>query len=92
MLLAIDEFSWSKRTQPYRVRREIAAMSVADEFYVHIFPEDFPVNIANPENLRRLRRAFPGREVSIVVGSDGGPRFFRIASPRSRIPSIALTM
>lgn len=40
VLLAIDEFSWSKRTQPYRVRREIAAMSVADEFYVHIFPED----------------------------------------------------
>ena len=70
VLLAIDEFSWSKRTQPYRIRREIAAMSVADEFYVHIFPEDFPVNIANPENLRRLRRAFPGREVSIVVGSD----------------------
>ena len=70
VLLAIDEFSWSKRTQPYRIRREIAAMSVADEFYVHIFPEDFPVNIANPENLRRLREAFPGREVSIVVGSD----------------------
>ncbi len=70
VLLAIDEFSWSKRTQPYRIRREIAAMSVADEFYVHIFPEDFPVNIANPENLRRLREAFAGREVSIVVGSD----------------------
>lgn len=33
-------FSWSKRTQPYRIRRRIAAMSVADEFYVHIFPED----------------------------------------------------
>lgn len=70
VLLAIDEFSWSKRTQPYRIRREIAAMSVADEFYVHIFPEDFPVNIANPENLRRLRAAFPARQVSIVVGSD----------------------
>ena len=70
VLLAIDEFSWSKRTQPYRIRREIAAMSVADEFYVHIFPEDFPVNIANPENLRQLREAFPGRPVSIVVGSD----------------------
>ena len=68
--LAIDEFSWSKRTQPYRIRRRIAAMSVADEFYVQIFPEDFPVNIANPENLRQLRQAFPGRKVSIVVGSD----------------------
>ena len=45
-------------------------MSVADEFHVHIFPEDFPVHNANPENLRRLREAFPGRPVSIVVGSD----------------------
>ena len=70
VLLAIDEFSWSKRTQPTRIRRRIAAMSVANEFHVHLFPEDFPVNIANPDNLRRLRQAFPGRRVSIVVGSD----------------------
>ena len=70
VLLAIDEFSWSKRTQPYRIRRRIAAMSVANEFHVHLFPEDFPVNIANPENLHQLRQAFPGRSVSIVVGSD----------------------
>ncbi len=70
VLLAIDEFSWSKRTQPTRIRRRIAAMSVANEFHVHLFPEDFPVNIANPDNLHRLRQAFPGRRVSIVVGSD----------------------
>ena len=70
VLLAIDEFSWSKRTQPYRIRRRIAAMAVADVFHVSIFPEDFPVNIANPENLHELRAAFPGRSVSIVVGSD----------------------
>ena len=71
VLLAIDEFSWSKKTQPYRLRRRIAAMAVADVFHVSIFPEDFPVNIANPENLHELRAAFPGRSVSIVVGSDG---------------------
>ena len=70
VMLAIDEFSWSKKTQPHRVRRRIAQISVADEFHVHIFPEDFPVNIANPSNLEALRAAFPGREVSIVVGSD----------------------
>ncbi len=70
VMLAIDEFSWSKKTQPHRIRRRIAAVSVADEFHVHIFPEDFPVNIANPKDLARLRAAFPGREVSIVVGSD----------------------
>lgn len=70
VLLAIDEFSWSKKTQPYRLRRRIAVMAVADVFHVSIFPEDFPVNIANPENLHELRAAFPGRSVSIVVGSD----------------------
>ena len=70
VLLAIDEFSWSKKTQPYRLRRRIAAMAVADVFHVSIFPEAFPVNIANPENLHELRAAFPGRSVSIVVGSD----------------------
>ena len=70
VMLAIDEFSWSKKTQPHRMRRRIAAISVADEFHVHIFPEDFPVNIANPKDLTRLRETFPGRNVSIVVGSD----------------------
>ena len=70
VMLAIDEFSWSKKTQPHRVRRRLAAISTADEFHVQIFPEDFPVNIANPDNLAALRSAFPGRKVAIVVGSD----------------------
>lgn len=70
VLLAIDEFSWSKKTQPHRIRRRIAAISTADEFHVSLFPEDFPVNIANPENLADLRGAFPGRTVAVVVGSD----------------------
>ncbi|MGM9619156.1 MAG: cytidyltransferase-related domain protein [Oscillospiraceae bacterium] len=86
VMLAIDEFSWSKKTQPHRIRRQLASISVADEFHVHIFPEDFPVNIANPENLRRLREAFPGREVYMVVGSDvvGGASAYRAApSPYS---------
>lgn len=91
VLLAIDEFSWSKRTQPYRIRRRIAAMSVADEFHVQIFPEDFPVNIANPENLHRLRQAFPGRKVSIAVGSDVVAHASSYRKPWSRTPSIPLT-
>ncbi len=68
--LAIDEFSWSKKAQPHLVRREIANMSVADEFYVYLFPDDIPVNIANPKDLRRLRDIFKDRELYIVVGSD----------------------
>ncbi len=70
VMLAIDEFSWSKKTQPHRIRRRIASISVADEFHVQLFPENFPVNIANPENLRALRAAFPGRTVALAAGSD----------------------
>lgn len=68
--LAVDEFSWSKKTQPHLVRRQIVNMSVADEFYIHIFPDDIPVNIANPADLRKLKNLFPEMEVYIVVGSD----------------------
>lgn len=68
--LAIDEFSWSKKTQPSLIRRQIASMSVADEFHVYIFPHNIPVNIANPADLRRLKSLFPGCEVYLTVGSD----------------------
>ena len=70
VFLAIDEFSWSKKTQPHLVRRQIVNMSIADEFYVHLFPDNTPVNIANPADLRRLREMFPTEELYIVVGSD----------------------
>jgi len=70
VMLAIDEFSWSKKTQPHRVRRRLATTSVADEFHVHVFPENFPVNLTNEENLKALKDAFRGKELYIVVGSD----------------------
>lgn len=68
--LALDEFSWSKNTQPRMIRRQIVNMSVADEQDVYMFPDDFPVNIANPEDLKNLKKLFPGKELYIVVGSD----------------------
>ena len=37
VLLAIDEFSWSKKTQPYRLRRRIAAMAVADVLVMTLY-------------------------------------------------------
>ena len=40
--LAMDEFSWSKKTQPHLVRRQIVNMSMADEFHVNLFPDDIP--------------------------------------------------
>lgn len=68
--LAIDEFSWSKKTQPKLVCRKIAVMSVADDDGVFLFPDNIPVNIANEEDLKRLKDLFPGKKLAIVVGSD----------------------
>ena len=68
--LAIDEFSWSKKTLPHMLRKDILAMSIADEQGLYIFPNNISVNIANPEDLRVLRHIFEGRELYIAVGSD----------------------
>lgn len=68
--LAVDEFSWSKKPQPHLIRRQIVNLSVAGDFYVHLFPDDVPVNIANPMDLKRLRELFPGQRVYMVVGAD----------------------
>ena len=55
------------RDRPHLIRRQIVNMSVADEFHVNLFPDDIPVNIANPADLKRLKEAFAGREVYIAV-------------------------
>lgn len=68
--LALDEFSWSKHTQPRLQRRKIMNMSVADEENIYPFPDDISVNIANNSDVKRLRKAFEGRELYIAVGSD----------------------
>ena len=68
--LAIDEFSWPKKTQPKMIRRQIISMSIADEKDVFLFPDDIPVNLGNPEDLNRLKELFPLREIYIVAGSD----------------------
>lgn len=68
--LSVDEFSWSKKTLPNLIRKNIINMSIAEEFNIYIYPENYPTNIANPLDLAVLRNNFPGSEVYIVVGSD----------------------
>lgn len=68
--LAVDEFSWSKRTLPKLLRRRIVRMSVSDQWDTYLFPDDLPINIAMPSDLRALLDCFPGREVYLVAGSD----------------------
>lgn len=68
--LAVDEFSWSKHTLPKLLRRKIVQMSIADQWNTYVFPDQIPINIAFPEDLRRLQELFPGRQVCLVAGSD----------------------
>lgn len=68
--LAVDEFSWSKRTLPKLLRRKIAQMSAADQWDTYLFPDHLPINIAMPQDLRKLKDYFPNREVYLVAGSD----------------------
>lgn len=68
--LYVDEFSWSKRTQPNIIRRQIIKMSIAEEFGLFTYPRGLVVNIANPTDLKALKNNFPEADVHIVVGSD----------------------
>lgn len=68
--LAVDEFSWSKRTEPHNFRRDIINMSIANEKDINIFPRNLPINISNSNDLSKLRELFKGKDIYIVVGSD----------------------
>ena len=81
--LAVDEFSWSKKTLPKLLRRKIVGISVADQADTYLFPDEIPINIANPADLARLKRLLPGREVYLVAGSDviWGASAYHTAAP-----------
>lgn len=68
--LAVDEFSWSKKTLPSLLRKNILNMSVADELNVYVFPNSLPINIANSSDLLKLKECFPKSKVYIAAGSD----------------------
>jgi len=70
VLLYVDEFSWSKRTQPNLIRRNIIKKSIASEVDIYQFPRDISINIANDEDLKTLIALFPDSELYLVVGSD----------------------
>lgn len=70
VFLSVDEFSWSKKTQPKLLRQKIIQMSVADMGEVYLFPCDIPINIANPRDMRHLKELFPEKEVYVVAGAD----------------------
>jgi nicotinic acid mononucleotide adenylyltransferase len=68
--LAVDEFSWSKRTQPNLIRKNIINMSISDELDIYIYPEELPVNLSNPEDLKHIVSNYQNSTLHLVVGSD----------------------
>lgn len=68
--LAVDEFSWSKKTLPNLLRRAILNMSIASELDIYIYPDSYPTNLSNKSDLKNLRYNFKNSEVYIVVGAD----------------------
>lgn len=68
--LAVDEFSWSKRTEPHKFRRDIINISTANEYGIYLFPKEIPINISNTNDLRKLKGLFPRKKVFIAVGTD----------------------
>lgn len=67
---AIDEFSWSKRTLPHTIRKNILNMSISSELNMYIYPDNFPTNLNNDENIKVLKLNYPNSKVYIVAGSD----------------------
>ncbi len=68
--LAVDGFSWSKKTLPSLLRRYIINMSMSDVLDIYIYPDIYPTNLANPSDLKVLKDNFSESEVYIAVGSD----------------------
>lgn len=67
--IAVDEFSWSKKTLPNKVRRQIISMSISGEESLYLFPQSIPVNLASDRDIETLRQRF-NDQVTVLLGSD----------------------
>ncbi len=68
--LAVDEFSWSKKTLPNLLRKALINLSICDELHIYVYPEIFQTNIANPLDLEILKNNFKNSKIYFVSGSD----------------------
>jgi nicotinic acid mononucleotide adenylyltransferase len=70
VFLAVDEFSWSKRTEAHKYRRNIINMTISNEDGIYLFPSDIPINLSNERDLKLLKEVFINKEVYLAVGTD----------------------
>ncbi|MDG2764794.1 hypothetical protein P7M25_26035, partial [Vibrio parahaemolyticus] len=70
VFLAVDEFSWSKRTEAHQFRRNIINMSISKEDGIYLFPTEIPINLSNKNDLITLKAIFKNKNVYLAVGTD----------------------
>ena len=68
--LNVHNFFWAKNTQPLMIRRQMAAISIADIRGAYLLPADIPVNVNLPEDLKMISDLFPGKKIYLITGSD----------------------
>ncbi len=67
VFLEIDESSWWKNTQPYKIRRKIIDISIADELDTYLLSESLKINFANPDDIVKLKSMFADKEIYIIA-------------------------
>ncbi len=68
--LAIDNFNWRRRTQPFELRRRIVEMTIADQPHVYTMPTLPALDLKHDGDCERLKALFPDCDVYIVTGED----------------------
>ncbi len=84
-VVQMDDYSWRKHALPRTLREDLAWMALAATPEAFMAPFRPPVNLARPSGLRHLRRAFHGRKLVLVVGSDVLAGASAYASPSGEI-------
>jgi nicotinic acid mononucleotide adenylyltransferase len=70
VFVQVDEYSWSKRTLPRLLRKQMVRIAIADLLNVFLYPHEPPLNLATNDNLQRLAGRFAPRRVTLVIGTD----------------------
>ncbi|MBN2796316.1 MAG: hypothetical protein JXR88_12975 [Clostridia bacterium] len=68
--VAISEFHWKRRTQPSLIRKQIAEMTIGDQFYLYTFPQNLPIHLKRKEDLNQLKRLFEDKKIYLIIGED----------------------
>ena len=93
VLVQVDDYSWKKHAQPRQVRQELAWMALAAIPEAFEAPFEPPVNLANGDSVRQLKRRIGRRELWVVVGSDvleGASAYRDTAGPIWDLPHLVV--